>query len=303
MPSSSSSSINYAQPDITLHLDLGGVIRRAVVANEIAAEATDAWLGRPWADTVGVGGAQVRRMIADAQSAGVSPFHQLRQCFPSGLELSVEYTTVRLGGSSGLVAIGRSLEAVTELRARLIAGRAAMERDAWRLRELVPRSCTPLDAPTEAALIVGADLRILAVNPTAIRALGMTASSDLVSALRDRELAPLRALLARVFEQGSAPRMVLHLGRASEAWIARALLVTEDPSPTFVLQLTPSGARSAIEEAGGAVDRAAVHKIVKDKIRAIERLCADTARDPARWRRPDQDGDDTDRDLRASRAN
>ncbi len=277
-----SSSINYAQPDITLQLDFSGVIRSAVLANAIAAEATDGWLGQPWTETVIADGAQVQRMIADAQSGGVSPFHQVRQCFPSGLELSVEYTTVRLGESGRLMAIGRSLEAVTELRARLIAGRLAMERDAWKLRELEPRSRPLLEAPTEVALLIGADLRILSTNPAAMRALGITPSSDLLSAIRESERAPLRSLLERVSEQGSAPRMALHIGPESRAWLARALLVPVDSAPIFVLQLTPSGASAARDGAG---DRAALDKIVKDKIKAIERLCALTARDVAQQRR------------------
>src|SRR3954465_8342750 len=96
--------LNFVHPAITLLLDLEGVIRKATLSNTVSEEGTDGWVGRPWVETVGEGGAaKVRRMLADARSDGVSAFRQVAQRFPSGLELSMEYTTVRLGGKAGLL--------------------------------------------------------------------------------------------------------------------------------------------------------------------------------------------------------
>ena len=108
--------VNIAQPDVTLTLDMDGVIRGATLSDAIPGEQVQAWLGRPWSDTVGtVGVDRVRSMVKDARTAGVSAFHQLTQRFPSGLELPMEYTTVRLGGQAGLIAVGKNLQAVAEL--------------------------------------------------------------------------------------------------------------------------------------------------------------------------------------------
>ena len=119
-------------------------------------ENIEAWLGRPWVDTVGeVGGENVRRMVNDARSTGVSAFRQVAQRFPSGLELPIEYTAVRLG--PGRPARDRQEpQAVAELQSRLIAAQQAMERDYWKLREIETRSRLLFDASNEAVLLIRA---------------------------------------------------------------------------------------------------------------------------------------------------
>jgi transcriptional regulator PpsR len=237
-------SVNFAQPDVTLRLDLSGVIRHAAFSSAIAEETHD-WVGRPWADTVGEGGnAEIHRMLEDARTTGVSSFHQVRQVFPSGLELAVEYTTVRLGEDAGLIAIGRSLEAVADLRARVIADQAAMERDAWKLREVETRYRLLFETATQPVLLVDVDEgRILEANPAAIEALGVTRERQLVPDILEAQRTAFLAMLARVREQGKAPGIVLHLGPERRGWLVRASLLEVDPAPVFVLQLSPSATR------------------------------------------------------------
>jgi DNA-binding protein Fis len=119
-----------------LVLDLNAVITDVRLSNAVAGEALGDWVGRAWSDTVAdVGGDKVRRMVSDARRHGVSAFRQVNQRFPSGLELPVEYTTVRVDGQTGLTAVGKSLKAVSELQTRLIAAQHTMEQDYWKLRE------------------------------------------------------------------------------------------------------------------------------------------------------------------------
>ena len=68
----------------------------------------------------------------------------------------MEYTAVRLGGDAGLLAIGKSLQAVAELQSRLVAAQQAMERDYWKLREIETRYRVLFDASNEAVLLVAA---------------------------------------------------------------------------------------------------------------------------------------------------
>ena len=134
------SNINIAQPDVTLLLDLDGVIREVTLSRSLSDEGIEGWLGKRWNDTVvDSGGEKVRRMLNDAREQGVSAFRQVTQRFPSGLELPMEYTTVLLGGRAGLLAVGKNLQAVAELQARLIAAQQAMERDYWKMREVETR--------------------------------------------------------------------------------------------------------------------------------------------------------------------
>src|SRR3954447_15549816 len=163
--------LSIAQPDVTLFLDLEGVIRDVELSTAVPERGVEAWRGRPWAETVlDVGGDKVRRMVEDARTHGVSGFRQVTQRFPSGLELPVEYTTVRLGGKGGLVAIGKNLQAVAELQSRLIAAQQAMERDYWKLREIETRYRLLFDASTEAVLLVRAsNLRVVGLVGGATR--------------------------------------------------------------------------------------------------------------------------------------
>lgn len=246
-------TISIAQPDITLLLDLDGVIREANLSSTISHEDVGGWLGRPWVETVGdVGGDKVKRMVEDARASGVSAFRQITQRFPSGLELPMEYTTVLLGGRAGLLAIGKNLQAVAELQSRLIEAQQAMERDYWKLREVETRYRLLFQASGEAIVLLKAsNLRILEANPAAVQALGLAAQKaqsiagrELLSDLSRVEREPFQAMLTRVQEQGRAPGIVVHLGAEETAWMVRASLMAGDPGSVFLLHLTPVGVSS-----------------------------------------------------------
>ena len=235
--------LNLAQPDVTLLLDLDGVIQNVTLSNAVSDEVVSDWRGRPWVDTVGdnVGG-KVTRMLADARDSGVSAFRQVNQRFPSGLEVPMEYTTVRLGGTAGMIAIGRNLNAVAELQSRLIDAQQAVEQEYWKLREVETRYRLLFDASNEAVLLLQADtLRIVEANPAAIRGLGFARGRDLLPEMAADERETFQAMLQRVRQSGRAPGVLLHLGADRTGWLVRASLMTSEPGPMFLVQLAPSG--------------------------------------------------------------
>lgn len=245
------SSAHWAQPDVTLRLDYDGVIRDVSVAGVLASEGVESLVGRPWTDTVAdVGSEKVRSMVADARERSVSGFRQVTQCFPSGRELLIEYATVRLGGSDGLLAIGRSLQAVAELQARLLAAQREIEREYWKLREVESRYRLLFDTSNEAVLVLRAsDLSVTEANPAALRALGLTGngansltSFQFLSAVAPGEREPFRTLLLRVQEQGNAPATFLHLGEQRTPWLVRVSLSTTESGHLYLLQLSAVGA-------------------------------------------------------------
>jgi transcriptional regulator PpsR len=243
--------INIAQPDVTLMLDSAGVIRDVTLANGVSDEAIDEWRGRPWIDTVTEDGSgKVTRMLVDARETGVSAFRQVNQRFPSGREMPMEYTTVRLGGQAGMIAIGRNLNAVAELQSRLVAAQQAMEQEYWKLREVETRYRLLFDASNEAVLLLKADtLRILEANPASIRTLGLARGRDLLAEMAEEEREPFQAMLQRVRQSGRAPGVLLHLGPERTGWLVRASLMTSDPGPVFLVQLAPAnGALAATRE-------------------------------------------------------
>jgi transcriptional regulator PpsR len=236
------SRVNVAQPDIILALDLDGVIRGATLAGTMPDDlGLGAWLGRPWADTVeDVAGGRVERMLEDARTSGVSAFRQFTQRFPGGRELPMEYTAVRLGGKAGLIAIGKNLQAVAELQARLVAAQQAREQDYWKLREIETRSRLLFDASSEAVVVLRSDTgKVVEANPAAIRALGVAPGWDVISELAPRDRDAFRAMIGRAREQGRAPGILIHLGRTEAPWTARASLMTAEPGPLLLVQLAP----------------------------------------------------------------
>ncbi|MBR0934179.1 transcriptional regulator PpsR [Bradyrhizobium jicamae] len=237
------------QPDVTLLLDMDGVIREATLSPSMSRENIDDWLGRPWTEVVGAAGEKIQRMMQDTQRTGISAFRQITQKFPSGLELPMEFTTVLLGGRAGMLAIGKNLQAVAELQARLISAQQTIERDYWKLREIETRYRVVIEDSNEAVLLAKvADLKIVEANRTATAALaGSTRRREgLIGrdfreeiAAKDRE--PIEMMLRRVRDQGKAPGIVIHLGKEAAPWMIRGSLMTNETAPVFLLRMTPTG--------------------------------------------------------------
>jgi transcriptional regulator PpsR len=242
-------NLTIAQPDVELFLSAEGVIEKAVLANTVRDESGEAWVGRAWVDTIADFGAdKVLRMLAHARSSGVAAFRQITQRFPSGRELPMEYTTIRLGDGGGLIAVGKNLQAVAELQSRLIAAQQAMEQDHWKLRDVETRYRLLFEVSDEAVVMLRADnMKIAEANPAALRALGLTSQRrngaigrDLLGLIAKTDQASVQAMLHRVREDGKSPRAVVHLGDEQRAWSVRASFMTSDAAqPVFLLQLTP----------------------------------------------------------------
>ncbi|GAC1347510.1 MAG: transcriptional regulator PpsR [Acetobacteraceae bacterium] len=237
------SGVSLVQPDIALHLDDQGVIREASLSDGITDEALASWIGRPWGETIGRGdAASVLTMIEDARSRGISAVRHLVQRFPSGREMVIGYTTVRVPGKhGGLLALGRNQPAVAELQSRLVAEQQATEREYWKLREVETRYRLLFDASTEAVLMIDDDLRIVEANPAAMRALGFAPGSTFPGSVPARELDAFLAMLRRVREHGRAAGIVLHLGAAMASWAVRASLMPAEPALRYLLNLAPAG--------------------------------------------------------------
>jgi transcriptional regulator PpsR len=248
-------SVSVAQPDVTLLLDLEGVITRATLSSAVGEERVDAWIGRPWAETVDGGSGGVRHLVDDALRTGVSAFRLVTQRFPSGLELPIEYTTVRLGGDAGLLAVGKNLQAVNRVQSRLISSQRSLERDSWKLREVETRYRLLFDTADQAVLVVQADdhLRVVEANPAAVRAIGADpVGRDVLDGLAPADRGPLRAMLARVREHGKAPGLLVRLGGdAKRRWQVKALRMAQEPDAVILLQFAPASA--GVGAAGDAV--------------------------------------------------
>lgn len=257
--------------DITLLLDMEGVIREATLFPTMAAESVDGWLGRRWSDIAGAeGGDKVRRMVEDARRSGISAFRQINQPFPSGVEIPIEFTTMLLGDRTGMIAVGKNMQAVTELHSRLIAAQQAMERDYWRLRELETRYRLVFDAAADAVMIVSAgDMRIVEANRAAVNAISRVergnddlAGRDFLAEVAAADRDAVRDMLAQVRQRGTALSVLVHLGRYDRAWMLRGSLMSSERRQVFLLHFTPVTTTPAIDD----VDDDAVLRGLIDRI-------------------------------------
>ncbi|MDU1804543.1 MAG: transcriptional regulator PpsR, partial [Bradyrhizobium sp.] len=237
------------RPDVTLLLDMDGVIREATLSPSMSAENVDAWLGRLWSEIVDDASEKIERIMHDTKRTGISAFRQITQRFPSGLELPMEFTTVLLGGRAGMLAIGKNLQAVAELQARLISAQQTIERDYWRLREIETRYRLVIEDSNEAVLLTKvSDLRIVEANRTAAAALGVSnrrrdnlVGREFLHEIPEKDREPVELMLRRVRDQGKAPGIVIHLGEDAAPWMLRGSLMTSDNAPMFLLQMAPIG--------------------------------------------------------------
>ena len=242
---------SFAKPDITLTLDSNGVIRNAVPCDALVSEGIDAWRGRCWTETISPEvNPQILKMIKDMRLKGASSCFQVKQRLPSGRELPFEYTAVSLGKESGFVAIGRNLQAVSDLQARLQQAQQEREREHWRFREIETRYKMLFDASTEPAVVVRVtNLRIVEANAAATRSLGLLPGPEFYRDMPSRDRKSFDAMLGKVREHGRAPGIALRLSPSDGLWSLRASLMTTDAGAFYLFQMTPMGAAQTPLEA------------------------------------------------------
>jgi len=245
-----SSDSNPLRPDMTLLLDLQGVIREAHFSEAMPRQDDAAWVGRSWTDTVEeVAAAKVRRLIDDASTSGVSAFRQVNQRLAGGAECLMEFTAVRLGNTSTLVAVGKNLQAVAQLQSKLIEAQQAMERDYWKLRQVETRYQRLFHSSTEAVMVLShPDLRILELNPAAASILdpsgerhGQLPGRSVLDEIENQDRGVLQQMLARTLEHGAAPGVLIHAGADRTPWLVHASPSSTEQGQGFLVQLLAAG--------------------------------------------------------------
>lgn len=230
-----------AVSDIALVVENDGRISDVHLGSPFASEETGTWLGKSWTDTVTTSTrAKVEELIAQARSEGVSRHRQVNHRLPSGSEVAVGYTAVRLGDSDAVLAVGRSLEVVSELQRKLVDAQQRMERDYWRLRQVETRYRLLFRLSSEAVLMIDPDsLEVLDANQAAGDALGV-AAEELIGGTFPADLLddPARfrdQVLPTVLEKGTAPGLPVTFPESGRSWFLKLSLVQHDHGDSAVL--------------------------------------------------------------------
>jgi transcriptional regulator PpsR len=252
-----SPGVNLIQPDVRLTLDREGIIRAATLGGSVAGQSIDRWVGSHWASTLHAAAEPAIRRIIDAALGGrLDGYCQVNQRFPSGLELPIEYTTVPAGDGSGVIAIGRNLQLVKDLEARVVHAQQQNANDHLKLHEVETRYRLLLEGSNDAVLLLDpASTRVIEANAAAMAALGLTAAPqgqqiDFRGGLQPRDQQAFEAMLAMVRQTSTAPGIVLHLGPDQAPWFVRATLTTSSLETVFMLRLSRAGTGPPTASAG-----------------------------------------------------
>lgn len=184
--------------DVALVLDGKGVIRDLAVEGEtLPSEGTEAWIGRPWIDTVTVESRpKVEEMLAEPASQSKPRWRQVNHPTPNGQDLPVRYTTVDLGRPGKRIAIGRDLRPLSQLQQQIVDSQRQVEAELRRLRRSETRYRALFYSTSEAVLIVDFEsLRVVDANPRAAEILSRN----------QRKL--VGRLFFELFDAGSAPQL------------------------------------------------------------------------------------------------
>jgi transcriptional regulator PpsR len=256
-------------PDIRLVLDRAGFIREVSATAALGSARFEGWVGEHWATTVNsVAEPAIRRIIEDALSGRFAGYCRVVQRLPNGAELPIEYTAAPAADGDGIIAIGRNLESIRRLETELLEAQRTAARQNLQLREAQGRYRLLLEDTDDPVLMLDAfGLRLIEANAAAKAALGFADAAitierqaALVGHLRLEERQALESMLSLVRTQGTAPRIMLHLGADSVPWLVRATLATAALDNVFVLRMSPAGGppSTASSREGDSIDLTAL---------------------------------------------
>ena len=249
----SMTSILSAASDIALVLDEAGVIRDITLGQtDQPIDESKSWLGVGWVDTVTVESrTKIEEMLKEAVAEGVSRRRQVNHLSPSGNDIPVSYTAIRVGPAPGkLVAIGRDLRAVSALQQRLIEAQQSLERDYWRMRHIETRYRLLFQVSTEAVLMVDATTqKVVEANPAAAqlfdqparKLVGRTFPFDLDRASE----AAVLGQLGTVRNHGRADDIEVRLAGAGHRVSHSIALVRQESTALFLVRMAPVAEQGA----------------------------------------------------------
>ncbi|MGD2007382.1 MAG: transcriptional regulator PpsR [Cellvibrionales bacterium] len=175
-------SVLEAVADVQIQLDDQGYCLDVVITND---ELTDLmrvpWRGRLWAELCTDEHAdRAASALAKALAAPDTPCRvdlNIRASEASP-ELPMSFRLIRPAGGEGIIAVGRDLRVVSDLRQQVLNAQHAMEQDYWALRQMENRYRRLLELTSDGILVVDETTgRVLEANTQANSLLGTEGQS------------------------------------------------------------------------------------------------------------------------------
>lgn len=193
--------------DIAIVIDPDGVIRSVAQSETGLANPSAGWVGQRWVDTVTDGTRRkIELLLQEVQTTGVTRRREVNHPGPSGSDIPVTWSAIRLGEGGPVLAVGRDLRAVVAIQQRLVDAQQDLERQFWQRRQSEARFRTLFQVASDGVAVLQAeDLGLIEVNRAFGLALGLGESL--------RQGMPLPALLPA--DLRAAVTELLHTARSS----------------------------------------------------------------------------------------
>ncbi|MBI1391972.1 MAG: transcriptional regulator PpsR [Alphaproteobacteria bacterium] len=245
---------------ISAGVDVAFVIENGVIL-DFAASAADlnvedperSWRNAPFADIVTP---ESRPKVETMLSTGVGDgrWRQLSHPSPAGFDIPVNYTTVRVGKTNRILALGQEMRSVAILQQRLVRTHQELEREYDRLRHAEARYRDLFDAMSEPVAVLDAEsLVIRELNPAA-RTLLDVGENEAGGPFLDKFAKDAGRAIGRSLERalavGHADVHKLRIKRRGE-WTLRVSAFRHDDSVSLIVRFD-DGDRSGL-----AADRTA----------------------------------------------
>jgi len=267
-----------AAADIVLVLDREGVIRDlALASSDLLEWGCQHWMDKPWSETVTVESLpKVQTLLEGPASAEGVRWRQVNHPSPTGRDLPVSYTVMRMGRAGYSLALGRDLRPQIVLQQRLVAAQHSMERDYWRLRQAETRYRLLFQTAAEPLIIFKDSIdHIEEANPAAHRLFGDAAKRNTLSLaehLEPASLSALRQMIDGLRTSGRGDAVTLRLTHGAQTFSASATPFRQDNTPCFLLRLSllegtapaPSAIAAAKQLWPGVIDHSPDAWVVTD---------------------------------------
>lgn len=255
--------------DVALVIDGKGVIRDLAIENdELVKEGADAWIGRPWIDTVTVESRpKVTELLNDAGKEKTSRWRHVNHPSPRGRDLPVRYATVDIGRQGRIIAIGRDLRAMSALQQQIFDSQRQMDAEYSRLRQSETRYRALFYSTSEAVLVVDlSSLKVVEANPRAnqllTRGQRKVSGRSFLDLFEAGYISELRALLSELRTQPHAKdRLVQVAGHEGDLMLSASALRQESGETYVIARLSPI--KDSIDSVAGVDGKIGLQRIVE----------------------------------------
>ncbi len=235
-----------ASADVALVLDAKGVIEDiAYRSDELERDGCNAWVGRPWIDTVTTESRpKIEEMIAEARNDRSPRWRQVNHASPRGGDLPVRYAAVQAPGNDRTIVIGHDMRIVAALQQRLVEAQLSLEHEYARLRQVETRYRVLFQLSSEAVLIVDASRqKVVEANPAADELLGVLSDRligrPLLELFDEMGASAVQSLLATARSMGRAEDIRTSLAGERREFLVSASLFRQENAAQFLVRLTP----------------------------------------------------------------